>query len=110
MSDELDDAERKARRLLWWATVLAFVAITVCALDVMIKNQILDQAKRSQGWLDESARGLDRLRRDLAGFTGDDGGQGETGGPVRDPGDSGVAGVDSLRARAQSDAGQDADL
>ena len=109
--DQTEAAERKARRLLWWATVLAFVAITVCGLDIMIKNQILAQAKESQDWLAEGRRGVDLLRKDLAnGYAGQDIGAGPAGGPAGDADDPGLAGVDSVRAGAQPDAGADAGL
>jgi hypothetical protein len=94
MNDETDEtrtAERKARRLLWWATVLAFVSITVCALDVMIKNQILAQAKESQGW-------IDRLRTDVdtRGHNGTGPGSpaDPAGGPAGDADGPHLAGVD----------------
>jgi hypothetical protein len=109
--DERTAAERKARRLLWWATVLAFVSITVCGLDIMIKNQILSQAKESQEWLAEGRRGVDLLRRDLAnGYAGQDLSTGPAGGPAGDADDPGLAGVDGVRAGAQPDAGPDAGL
>jgi hypothetical protein len=109
IDDDLGAAEQKARRLLWWATVLAFVAITVCGLDIMIKNQILRQAKESQGWLADSTASLDRLRRDLAhGFPGEDSEPGTDDSSDPDPGHPGVAGMGGVRAGAQPDPGQDA--
>lgn len=107
---DLAAAERKARRLLWWATVLAFVAIIVCGLDIMIKNQILKEAKESQGWLQESAASLDRLRKDIAyaDLTGEGRGSGADDGAADYAGDTGLAGVDGIRTGAQPDAGPDA--
>lgn len=103
-----EGAERKARRLLWWATVLAFVSVAVCGLDVMIKNQILATAKDSQGWLEDSQAGLDRLRRDLAGFTGTDGSPDPDGSAAADGDGGGLAGVRGVRPSAQPHAGPDA--
>lgn len=38
----------KAKRYLQWATLLALVSVVVLALDLMIKNQILKAAERTQ--------------------------------------------------------------
>jgi hypothetical protein len=111
MSPEDDEpgAERKAQRLLMWATVLAFVSIAVCGLDIMIKNQILAQAKESQGWLNDSMAGLDRLRRTLAdGYPGPGGGPDEAGGAAGHAGDPGLAGMGGVRTGTLPDAGPDA--
>jgi hypothetical protein len=110
-TEENAAAERKARRLLWWATVLAFVAIAVCGLDIMIKNQILAQARESGEWLAEGRRGVDELRRDLASRSaGQDTGTGPAGSPAGDAGGAELAGVDRVHAGAQQDTGPDAGL
>lgn len=57
-AETLAEQEKRVKRLLGWATVLALVAVAVMGLDVMIKNAILDQAKESQTW-------IDRLREDV---------------------------------------------
>jgi hypothetical protein len=100
-TDNLDAAERKARRLLWWATVLALVAVAVMGLDIMIKNAILSQARESQGWIDklrEGVRSGDWQRPEP-----------ETADQPYQPGSNGVGGMGHAPA-AQAGAGDDAGL
>jgi hypothetical protein len=89
--DDLDAREKRVRRLLGWASLLLLIALCVAGLDVMIKNEILRQAKESQSW-------LDRLRQDvMAG--GESGTAAADSGQPDQPGDPGLDGVEHAAAR-----------
>src|SRR5579871_1611662 len=54
-------AERRARRLLTWGTLLATVGLIVLALDIMIKNAIVEAARDAHAQaeqLRQAANGL----------------------------------------------------
>lgn len=109
MADDLDDATRKAKRLLAWATILALVAVAVLALDVLIKNAILAEAKEAHEILaeaKESQSWIDRLREDIRSGRGNSEEEGSA-----DPagGSAGVAGVDGVADGPGAPEGSDVD-
>jgi hypothetical protein len=96
---ELTEREKRVKRLLTWASLLALVAVAVTGLDLMIKNQILEQAKESTDW-------IGRLRKDVRAYVPP---ESERGNP--DQADSGlgwpvpddVADVGNIRAGAPAE-------
>ena len=111
---DLTEREKRVKRLLTWASLLLLVAIAVAGLDVMIKNQILSQAKESQGWIDQ----LRKTGRDAnAGFPegttvrrayADEGGDAGAGGGEPGHADhNGLANVGDVRTGAPADPGPD---
>ena len=95
-SEDLDGREKRVKRLLGWAALLLLIAIAVAGLDVLIKNQILSQAKESQGWIDDLRQAARRA-----------GGDTDSGSPGQ-PGGSGLGNVDDDGPAAPADASQDA--
>jgi predicted PurR-regulated permease PerM len=96
---ELTEREKRVKRLLAWASLLALVAVAVTGLDLMVKNQILKQAKESTDW-------IDRLRKEVRAYVPP---EDEHGNPDQADNEFGrilpddVGGVDSVRAGAPAE-------
>ena len=58
---EMTAEEKRARRLLTWATLLATVGLIVLALDIMIKNAIVEAARDATQRAEQLRQSADRL-------------------------------------------------
>lgn len=61
MADSTTVEEKRARRLLTWATLLATVGLIVLALDIMIKNAIVEAARDAHAQAEQLRQAADGL-------------------------------------------------